>query len=393
MGQSESHEEAQVTNPISHGLHFEATNLGTVRRGRFTHRPLTIFCGPNNAGKTWTTYALYHFLSTMATFPRDDEEPLELKEFNRHVTEMLPFLFNSDHIQFRRTTFHIADGPGWREIARSPRMTPDVFLMPAERSGLHLFFRELSQRRTALLHHASRPSIRIHELLRDVMRSRYALPIARYIDWLNELPDLTKDQSEDFHQLAEKVKRDLVKGAYRVSRRTGTVYFRPYQIRGEKTRAIAMGLHLTSGAVKSLFGLWFYLEHQAKAGDVLMLDEPELNIHPENQRKIARLLARLVNAGLNVTISTHSDYIVRELNILMMLANEQVSHLRRRYGYDNLEILNPDDVGAYLFDRQTITPFEINPTSGISATTFDHTITDANEITNEIYYELRSELG
>ena len=37
-----------------------------------------------------------------------------------------------------------------------------------------------------------------------------------------------------------------------------------------------------------------------------MIDEPELNIHPANQRHIARLLARLVNAGMSVVISTHA---------------------------------------------------------------------------------------
>lgn len=46
--------------------------------------------------------------------------------------------------------------------------------MPAERNGLHLFYRELSTRRTALLHHVSKTDINIEELLRDVMRSRYA---------------------------------------------------------------------------------------------------------------------------------------------------------------------------------------------------------------------------
>ena len=63
----------------------------------------------------------------------------------------------------------------------------NTFLLPAERAGLNLFYRELGTRRTALLHHASRESIDLHELLRDVIQSRYALPIADYINWLNQL--------------------------------------------------------------------------------------------------------------------------------------------------------------------------------------------------------------
>lgn len=337
-------------------------------------------------------YALYHFLKLLKSPAFEGNHPLELSSFNKRVTTTLPLMFNSDHAQFKTTKFHMADGPGWEEIANPHKTIPEIFLMPAERSGLHLFFKELSQRRTALLHHASRPNIDISELLRDVMRSRYALPIGNYIDWLNELPDLTNAQSSDFHPLAEKVKRNLVKGAYRVSRRTGTISFRHYRTRGDNEKAIRMSLHLTSGTVKSLFGLWFYLEYQAEPGDVLMLDEPELNIHPENQRQIARLLARLVNAGLNVTISTHSDYIIRELNILMMLANEEVRTLRRRYGYDKSETLTPENVGAYVFDEHTITPLDIAPTTGVTASTFDETINSTNEVSNDIYYELRSRL-
>ena len=77
-----------------------------------------------------------------------------------------------------------------------------------------------------------------------------------------------------------------------------------------------------------------------------MIDEPELNIHPENQREIARLLARLVNAGLNIVISTHSDYIVRELNSLIMLSGDKNQKLRTKYGYDKNEVLSIEQVGA-----------------------------------------------
>ena len=59
-----------------------------------------------------------------------------------------------------------------------------------------------------------------------------------------------------------------------------------------------------------------------------MADEPELNLHPANQRRIARLFARLVNLGVKVFITTHSDYIVKELNTLIML-NHDKPHLKR----------------------------------------------------------------
>ena len=39
-------------------LKFEVENLGVIKTGKFIQKPLTIFCGPNNSGKTWVMYPL-----------------------------------------------------------------------------------------------------------------------------------------------------------------------------------------------------------------------------------------------------------------------------------------------------------------------------------------------
>ena len=145
---------------------------------------------------------------------------------------------------------------------------------------------------------------------------------------------------------------------------------------------------MSSSTVKSLFGLWFYLENQARPGDLLMIDEPELNIHPENQQHIARLLARLVNAGLRVVISTHRDTIVREFNSLLMLSQDN-GELRKKYRYREDEVLTVEQVSVCLFEKQSITPFEISPEDGIYVTTFDTVIEDLNRINDNIHYSLQ----
>lgn len=262
-----------------------------------------------------------------------------------------------------------------------------AFLIPAERNGLHLFFRELRNQRTALLHHATKEKIDVATLIRDVFRSRYAEPIAHYIDWLNELTTRRKQKNGPFHSLAEELKKQLVGGRYEVDAE-GNVDFTPYKKRGNGGEPPSLDLHLTSSTVKSLFGLWFYLEHQAQPGDLLMFDEPELNLHPSNQRAIARLLARLVNAGLHVVASTHSDYLVREINSLIMLSRPHPEHDRLmklgNFGAD--ELLSPAKVGAYLFDQRRVTPMAVTPEEGVVATTFDEVIHQLNETSDDIYY-------
>ena len=375
---------------FSAGLAFDVRNLGSVRNGSFALKPLTIFCGPNNSGKTWTMYSLYYFFKMFKRWKKPlDERKISPNDFRQIMLSELLILFNASQEKLNNAEFsmRILDNEKWKTIA--DHGTFSVFLLPAERSGLHLFFRELSTRRTALLHHASRENVDIGELLRDVIRSRYAMTIADYINWLNDLTEKQKSKSEDFHPYAERLKRDLAGGAYRVDARTGSIEFKPYQARRDGKRTSTIGLHMTSSTVKSLFGLWFYLEHEARKGNILMIDEPELNIHPENQRKIARLLARLVNAGLHIVVSTHSDYIVREINSLIMLDQDKDKDLRKKYGYEDDEILKSEQIGAYLFDGQTIEPFEIDPEDGIYAKTFDDVINDLNTVNNGIYYSLK----
>lgn len=374
-------------------LEFSVKNLGSLREGSFAPRALTLFCGPNNSGKTWVMYSLYHcyeILNRLHNLEKGETKVETLDKFNKQLTLDLPYVFNVPPVKLSGASFRLNKVDPWSRVMKG-WSGHDVFLMPAERNGLHLFFRELSTRRTALLHHASRDNIDIGELLRDVIHSRYALPIARYIDWLNSLGDYTGNRSDGFHEFAERLKKKLAKGAYKVDRNTSNITFKPYQLNRKGEETPTLDLHVASSNVKSLFGLWFYLEHQAEPGDILMIDEPELNVHPENQRKIARLLARLVNAGLRIVISTHSDYIVRELNTLIMLNQTGAEELRRKHQYEDEEILSPDQIAAYLFDQRTIAPFEVTPDDGIYAETFDEVIASLNGTNNDVYYSLQEQ--
>ena len=382
-------------------LKFQVENLGVIKIGEFTQKPLTIFCGPDNSGKTWVMYSLYYCHGSMAGLANEtreakvkkqDEKALKqsLAGFNKQLSATLADVFNTSPELLANARFCLAgvDESHFQELLDNPENTEFPFLMPAERNGLHLFYRELSTRRAALLHHASKENIDLTELLKDVIRSRYALPIAHYINWLNQLPEIQRGAAGPFHQHALQLQKQLANGTYKVERRSGVIRFKSYQRKRGGAATQIMELHMTSSTVKSLFGLWFYLENQAQPGDLLMIDEPELNIHPENQRHIARLLARLVNAGLRVAISTHSDYIVREFNSLLMLSQDN-GELRDRHDYSEDEILNIEQVSACLFDKQKITPFEISPEDGIYATTFDTVIEDLNRVNDDIHYSFQ----
>lgn len=121
-----------------------------------------------------------------------------------------------------------------------------------------------------------------------------------------------------------------------------------------------------------------------------MIDEPELNLHPSNQRAVARLITKIVNNGLKVIISTHSDYFVRELNSLIMLGSStgdatKKSSLMKKYKIDDASILDSKKVAAYVFDCGTLRPMDVS-SEGIIATTFDDQINELNDSSDDIYY-------
>jgi predicted ATPase len=132
----------------------------------------------------------------------------------------------------------------------------------------------------------------------------------------------------------------------------------------------------------------------AEKGDCLIIDEPELNLHPDNQRKIARILVKIANKGINIIISTHSDYIIRELNNLIMLNNDfkDRDKLMQKYNYSEDELLSIEDISAYLFTDNTIRAIEVNRYEGIIAETFDKVINSFNESSDEIFYTLQEEM-
>lgn len=263
-----------------------------------------------------------------------------------------------------------------------------AFLLPAERGGLNLFYPDLDAKNSALVRHLKRDESNPIELLRDMMVAQYAAPIESYIHFLKKAPRIPKSGG-DFHDQALALQKDIAGVRYKVSK-DGVITAKPYRSDTE------LGLHLTSSTVKSFYGLWAWLELQAKSGDCLMIDEPELNLHPDNQRLVARLLVRLVNRGIRVVISTHSDYIVRELNNMIMLSSEfpERAEMERRFDYEltGVERLQYDQVAAYNFTGKEVQPSIISPEFGIEVKSMDDAINRLNESNSEIYFGLADAL-
>ena len=84
--------------------------------------------------------------------------------------------------------------------------------------------------------------------------------------------------------------------------------------------------------------------------NAMIIEEPEAHLHPELQQKMARLLINMMNLGIPVWITTHSDTILQHINNMMKLKNHvRSSELQKEYGYRKEDLLSREDVQMYQF--------------------------------------------
>ncbi len=106
-------------------------------------------------------------------------------------------------------------------------------------------------------------------------------------------------------------------------------------------------LHQTSSLVSEVAPIVLLLKHNVRQGDLMVIEEPEAHLHPEGQRIMARALVKLVRTGVQLIITTHSDYLLHQLSNLVQLA--RVGDKAKQLGYGEDELLRAAEVTVALF--------------------------------------------
>lgn len=255
-----------------------------------------------------------------------------------------------------------------------------MYPFPAERSGLAIFYNELLIRRSNILDSFVREN-RDEEILKDMV-SRYSKPINDYINFLSQMPRVMERQTRKnnkFIQLAEDIEKNFLCGEYKVKDNKKIVYV--------TENGKELELYTSSSLVKTVVGIINYLKCFAVKGDYFLIDEPELNLHPENQRKIARIFARMINYGINIVMTTHSPYIINELNNLIMLNKVSVTDKERIMNGNGIaedSIIKIKDISSYLVKNNEIK--EMNKGEfGLEVESFNETVDNLNNLSDDIY--------
>jgi predicted ATPase len=266
----------------------------------------------------------------------------------------------------------------------------DVVMFPVERNSINTFSKQLSIRKqdrfdTMLLFKDKEKDIRKIESLLDL--KRYPLSISDELRVADDLVEIKKQKSK-FYDFAEELERELLLGEVNISN-DGEILFIP-----NNSPSTKLPIQMTASIIKTLSSLVVYLKHRAKDNDLIIIDEPEINLHPENQIILTRIFARLANKGFRLLISTHSDYIVRELNNLLILSrkdNTSVMKNAEEFGYKDDEYINQEDLGVYAFKFDNKVNIEQIPVTetGFNIEAMDLAIDKQSDISERLYYSVK----
>lgn len=271
-----------------------------------------------------------------------------------------------------------------------------TYIFPVERNSIFTFSKELSINRQEAVDHfhamTSKNKLDRYDLIFK-KTTRYPLAIKDGLAIADDLAEIKDKNISPYFEFASEIENELLHGKVIINS-DGEIQFKP-----DKAKTKQLPIHMTASIVKSLSSLVIYLKHLAKKNDLIIIDEPEINLHPDNQLVLTRLFSRLINNGFRLLISTHSDYIVREINNLIMLSSkkEEVIKLKERlsYKYKIDEYINPEDIDVHFFNysKQTnkqvlIEKLEIL-SSGFEIPSVNKTIEEQNEIAEELFYAIK----
>lgn len=275
-------------------------------------------------------------------------------------------------------------------IAKYPIL--GTHILPVERNSIYTFSKELSLKRDELFE-----QIQNFANNKDVSNpfdwlqrrtTRYPMAIRDGLRIADDLENFRKTEGKYAH-FANQIENEILDGVISTDK-SGDVIFT-----SNKAKTKKLPIHLSASVVKTLSNLTFYLRHLAEKNDLIIIDEPELNLHPDNQVILTRIFAKLINNGFRLLISTHSDYIIRELNNLIMLSEKHptIQKVAQEYGYKDNEAISPNDVDAHLFSYTSKTKVGVKKLevtdAGFEIETINEVINNLNQRSEELYYYLK----
>lgn len=222
--------------------------------------------------------------------------------------------------------------PLYTPVVKGRRMGEPVYL-PASRTGFMLTYSQLIENSLQVSY---APSI-------EENTSALTLP---YIDFLQLITkfDTKSTKNKTNQAVVQFIEETMTKG--NVTTQKDIMPVIKYRPNGT-TKEIP--LYLASSIVTEISPLLLLFKSNINF-KALIIEEPEAHLHPELQQAMARLIINIVNSGIPVWLTTHSDTILQHINNMLKLKEHpQRTELMREYNYEKKDLLASKDVAMYQF--------------------------------------------
>ena len=245
--------------------------------------------------------------------------------------------------------------------------------LPADRTGIMHAHRVLLG---SLLNRASQSGLRQGDPLPDLSGV-----VADFLKQLIELGGLAKRQSNKADALAKRIEQAILTGSVQIKTSAMGYPLFFYKPDGWKN---SLPLMNTSSMVSELVPVVLYLRHVVQPGETLIIEEPEAHLHPAMQVEFTRQIAALINAGVRVIVTTHSEWVLETLANLVRLSELPKAQRKGIEGADL--VLRPDQVGAWLFKPKrspkgsVVEEIQFDPDAG-------GLVSDYSDVAEQLYNE------
>ena len=199
------------------------------------------------------------------------------------------------------------------------------------------------------------------------------------IDILSKIYNIDPNIKGEFYDLACDFDKEF--SGYLVDIKDNTLYNDITYIDEDSNQEVSSKMLSTS--IHEMALLSIYLKYVVKKDDLLIIEEPEAHLHPKNQRILVKYIVRAVNNGLNVMLTTHSDYVIEQFNNFVRLSAIDTDNLDE-FAYTPADILNYEDISIYTFKKESKKQY-IAEKIEINETGFDEEI--FTPISEELYDE------
>lgn len=257
--------------------------------------------------------------------------------------------------------------PLYTPVVRGRRTGEPIYL-PASRTGFMLTYSQLLEK-------SIQTSFSTSE---DDGNSTLTLPYVDFLQLIIKFEPSEKTKHEDIIHFIEK---EMTKGSISVKKDfVPVIKYKP----SEGTKELP--LFMASSVVSEVSPILLTLKSNIKF-NAIIIEEPEAHLHPELQQKMAQVIIRLMNSGVPVWVTTHSETILQHMNNMIKLKkNKKVKELCAEYSYTKEDLVDTNDVRMYQFSktekrRTIIEKLECND-NGFVVPTFNKAL---HSIVEEVY--------